>query len=166
MLPFAENDIVDGDTIYLAIHGMYRDRIPALLAAVPPSIRYLQRYRLLVMSFGEHLEQIRLFDQLSDCIDFPVPAWSGGGHLDPVVGLVMTDHASFRGRKQPTLFLFSDGNLVTHWNLGILSQTIRAIWLHEPSDEPTLTPFGVRFAVNLQEQEQQDQPGRDGEQPN
>ena len=34
MLPFAENGVVDGDTVYLAVHGMYMDRRPCCW---PPS---------------------------------------------------------------------------------------------------------------------------------
>ena len=167
MLPFAEYGVVDGDTVYLAIHSMHVDRIPLLLAAVPPSLTYLQRYRLMVILFDDHVKQIRLFDETSDVLDFPLRPWSGesGGHIDPVVGIVLTDHASYHTMKRPVLFLFCDGNLATHWNLGIIAQAIQAVWLHELSDAPVLTPFGVRRLVNLEEEPHEDQPGGDRQQP-
>ena len=145
--PFA--DIKDGETVYLAIHAKYADRVDAILAALPVALVHLQEYRVMLIVFSDRLERFALFDEATK-FEIAKRNWHDGGLLDPVIGVFLADHACFPRNRQPSVFIFSDGDIACNWNPGILSQLLNAVWLHEASQEPMLTPFGERQTIVLQ----------------
>ena len=150
MLPLNEY-VSEGETIYVAVHAKYADRLDAIAHAVGDVD--LQEFRLLLIVFSDRLEFLYLCDG-STIIDLPevLPVkkeYREGSALDPVIGVVLADHMAVRKRERPVMFVFSDGDVATDWYKGLLPQVIKFIWLNEPTAEPLLTPFGERREVTL-----------------
>ena len=159
MIPFSDY-VANGQTIYLAVHVKYVDRLAAIAATLRRSLEGLSDFRLLFTVFSDSLELVYLCDQatvdfLADWITGVLQVWHDGALLDPVIGMVLVDHAAVRQREQPTLFVVSDGDVVSHWHDLTLAQVMRIVWLHEATTtEALFTPVGVRREIALDEVDQ------------
>jgi hypothetical protein len=162
MIPFSDY-VVNGETIYLAVHVKYAERLTDIAKMLPSSLDALSDFRLLFTLFSDRLELVYLCDQstvdvlMNWIVDGPQD-WHDGASLDPVIGMALADHAAVRRREQPTLFVFSDGAVESHWDRRTLSQLLRVVWLHEPLHEPAalITPFGTRREAGLECEVSQD----------
>lgn len=151
MIPFSDY-VTEGETIYVAVQAKYAARLGDFARHVANAP--LQEFRLLFMVFSDRLEFLHLCDQ-STIVYLPESAvvkrkFHEGNKLDPVIGIVLADHMAVRKTETPKLFVFSDGDVETHWYKGLLPLVVKFIWLHEPT-ETVLTPFGVRREVILTE---------------
>lgn len=137
---------VHGDTIYIAVHAKYADRLAAIAASIPQ-----KEFRLLFMVFADKLTMLHLCDETSidhlhEAISTFTNRHSAGNWLDPVIGVVLAD-----GAVRPRLLIFSDGDVVTNWYPGTLVQMLDIVWLHEATTDPVITPYGERQEVTLEQ---------------
>ena len=149
MIPF-EDYAAEGDSIYLAVHGKYADRLADI--ANSACDMPFDDFRLLLLVFSDRLEVQYLCDS-STIFNLPEVITKNefhtGNWLDPVIGVVLADHMAVRKRETPLLFVFSDGDVKTDWYKGLLPLLIKFVWLNEPTTEPLLTPFGVRREIEF-----------------
>lgn len=144
--------IADGETIYFAVPVRHEGQLNVLAEHIIQSIE-LDSFRLLFIVFSDRLELLHLcdytnIDMLPDAVSIR-GEWQDGATLDPVIGVVLADHGAVRRRETPTLFLFSDGQVRTHWDHSTLAHLVKLVWLHEPSSAPLVTPFGDRHEISL-----------------
>lgn len=168
MLPITDY-IGEGDTIYLAVHTKYADRLPDLGAAVIAAAKPLKEFRLLLMVFSDQLEVMYLCNQTTiESLRYVVAVhreWRQGNALDPAIGVALYDFGATHSRKRATLFVFSDGDVACYWNPSTLTQLIDVVWLHEPGTLPVGTPFGHRHEalIDPMNENDDDSPQRDGQ---
>lgn len=156
MLPITDY-IADGDTIYLAVHAKYADRLTDIGAAVIAAAKSFTTVRVLLMVFSDQLEFLYLCDQRTiESLRYVLwvhRQWRDGNALDPAIGIVLYDYPATQSdrllRKRATLFIFSDGDVTCYWNPSTLTQLVETVWLHEPSTTSVVTPFGDRRETNL-----------------
>lgn len=152
MLPFTDY-VEDGDTIYLAVHTKYADRLTDIGAAVIAAAKNLKKVRVLLMVFSDQLEVLYLCNEKTlESLRYVLAVhreWRDGNAVDPTIGIVLYDHSGTHVRKRATLFVFSDGDVKCYWNPGTITQLIKLVWLHEPGTTPVVTPFGDRREVTL-----------------
>lgn len=128
------------------------NHIRKVLQAVPPSFANIAQYRLMAILFSNRIENIRVYFETTvqgivQMADHQTH-WLDGASIDPLVGLVMSDHNPMRIRSNPRLFIFSDGHVASAWDLGTLHQCVTTVWLNEPGTK-CVTPYGQREEITL-----------------
>jgi hypothetical protein len=147
-IPFEMLEVRDDTTFFVAVDCNNR-LAKRFLNVIPKSLAYLQKYRLVVILFADTIIEIRTVTQDTVRRVYEMmPTPGGAASIDPLINHVMGDRS---GPVQPKLFIFSDGNVTTYWNLGIMAQVVDITWFHDIRSNQVNTPtIGTRFALDLE----------------